>query len=105
MTLRVETHPEASAELAEAAVWIARGSTAKGKRFIDAVEAKVQQLLTWPEWAPVSRHSHESLDVREAKVLRVDYRIVCFVDGDALSIVAIAHTKRKPGYWRGRLPG
>jgi len=104
VTFRVDTHPEASAEFAAATVWFARGSAAKGRRFLDAVESKVQQLLTWPESAPVSGQSDRDPEVREAKVARFDYRIVYFVEGDVLSIVAIAHTKRKPGYWRGRLP-
>jgi toxin ParE1/3/4 len=30
------------------------------------------------------------------------FAIVYFVDGDVLSIVAFAHKRRRPGYWRRR---
>jgi hypothetical protein len=31
------------------------------------------------------------------------YKLIYFVDGGVVVIVAVAHDKRRPGYWRGRL--
>src|SRR6185436_15268320 len=31
------------------------------------------------------------------------YSLVYFVENDTLNVVAVAHDKRKPGYWRNRL--
>jgi plasmid stabilization system protein ParE len=31
------------------------------------------------------------------------YNLVYVVDGDEIVIVAVAHHRRRPGYWRGRL--
>ena len=31
------------------------------------------------------------------------YRIVYFVEDDLLTVVAVAHSKRRPGYWRDRV--
>jgi len=31
------------------------------------------------------------------------YSLVYFVDGDLINVVAVAHERRKPGYWRMRL--
>jgi hypothetical protein len=31
------------------------------------------------------------------------YSLIFFVANDAVNVVAIAHDKRKPGYWRKRL--
>jgi hypothetical protein len=31
------------------------------------------------------------------------YRIVYFVKDEVLTIVAVAHAKRRPGYWRERI--
>lgn len=31
------------------------------------------------------------------------YRVIYFARDDLLMIVAVAHTKRRPGYWRERL--
>ena len=31
------------------------------------------------------------------------YRILYFVEEDLLTVVAVAHSKRRPGYWRDRV--
>jgi len=41
--------------------------------------------------------------VRSKGVHDFPYRVVFFVQGDKLIIVAVAHTKRRPGYWRDRV--
>ena len=50
----------------------------------------------WPGWdrEPV---------VRSKGVNDFPYRVVYFVEGDLLTIVAVAHAKRRPGYWRDRV--
>ena len=50
----------------------------------------------WPGWdrEPV---------VRSKGVSGFPYRVVYFVQGDLLTIVAVAHAKRRPGYWRDRV--
>jgi hypothetical protein len=40
--------------------------------------------------------------VRSKGVTGFPYRVVFFVDHDALTIVAVAHAKRRPGYWLDR---
>ena len=32
------------------------------------------------------------------------FRVVYFLDDDLLMIVAVAHSKQRPGYWRERVP-
>ncbi len=50
--------------------------------------------LAWLDRDPV---------VRSKGVSGFRYRVVSFVDDDILRIVAVAHAKRRPGYWRERV--
>jgi len=42
-------------------------------------------------------------DIRSAKVDRFPYRIVYLVIGEDVDVVAVAHAKRRPAYWRRRV--
>lgn len=41
-------------------------------------------------------------DIRSAKVARFPYRVVYVIVGSNIDVVAVAHAKRRPGYWRDR---
>lgn len=41
-------------------------------------------------------------DIRSAKVERFPYRIVYIVVGEDVDVLAVAHAKRRPAYWRRR---
>ncbi|MGQ0847085.1 MAG: type II toxin-antitoxin system RelE/ParE family toxin [Sporichthyaceae bacterium] len=41
--------------------------------------------------------------VRSAPVRRFPYRIVYLVHDDAIRVLAVAHTRREPRYWRDRV--
>lgn len=53
-------------------------------------------------WAVGSATPSEPM-VRSKGVSDFPYRVVYFVEGDLLKIVAVAHAKRRPGYWRDRV--
>jgi hypothetical protein len=63
---------------------------------IDAAVGDPAARARWPGWDrdPV---------VRSKGVSGFPYRVVYFVDGDLLTVVAVAHAKRRPGYWRDRV--
>jgi hypothetical protein len=42
--------------------------------------------------------------VRHVSLRRFRYRLVFFELADEVRVVAVAHTRRKPGYWKDRLP-
>jgi toxin ParE1/3/4 len=42
-------------------------------------------------------------DIRSAKVVRFPYRVVYVVVASDIDVVAVAHAKRRPGYWRDRV--
>jgi hypothetical protein len=42
-------------------------------------------------------------DIRSAKVARFPYRVVYVLIGSNIDVVAVAHAKRRPAYWRDRI--
>ena len=90
-------HPEADAEIdATAAVYEAqqRGLSAS---FIAAVERAVWFLRTYPEaGAPIGG------SYRRVLVRRFPYAVVYRLDPEGAFVVAVAHVRRRPGYWRHR---
>jgi toxin ParE1/3/4 len=42
--------------------------------------------------------------VRSMSILDFPYKIIYAQSDDVLLIIAVAHHRRQPGYWRDRLP-
>jgi toxin ParE1/3/4 len=94
----VSTHPLAEDELVDAAVYYARqGSARLGQDFIGEFERSIDLLRLQPMLGPVWRGPFRRLPIR-----RFPYSVVYHVSGDMLRIVALAHQRRRPGYWRSR---
>lgn len=106
MTRDFEFHPEARAELFADVDWYDERENGLGERFEVAVRAAVDAALDSPEsWAVWPGWDREPL-VRSKGVTDFPYRIAYFVHCDHLMVVAVAHAKRRPGYWRERVaPG
>lgn len=95
----VSTHPLAEEELTSGAVFYAnRVNPTLGDDFIAEFERSVALLRQYPQIGSPWRGALRRLPIR-----RFPYSIVYFQSGDVLRIVAVAHQKRKPGYWRGRV--
>lgn len=86
----------ASAEFAEAVRWYEQKRTGLGGEFFDAVTHAVELIRTRPEVGAVAGRT------RSWRLTRFPYRLVYRVREDDVHIVAIAHTSRRPGYWKNR---
>jgi plasmid stabilization system protein ParE len=102
VTLAFDFHPEAQAEFAADVDWYDTREPGVGGRFAEAVRATIDSAVddpaawaTWPGWdrMPV---------VRSKGVTGFPYRVVYVVEHDVVTILAVAHAKRRPGYWRDR---
>jgi len=70
----------------------------RGEDFIAEVERVVERLSDFPE------HGKPYLaGTRRMLLARFPYSVVYLSDADSIQIVAIAHHRRKPGYWRTRM--
>lgn len=68
-----------------------------GKAFIAVIHASIQQIKRYPRHSRLF-HGH----YRRFLVERFPYGIIYRVEEDTIYIVAIAHFKRHPFYWKKR---
>ena len=95
--MRATYHPAARAELRRAARWYEEKRPGIGVAFLDAVRSAEGQVCEYPQsGAPIGGANRRCL------VPRFPYGLVYRADGDDLFILAVAHVRRHPDYWRGR---
>ncbi len=99
----VRFRAEARVDVAEAFEWYQRARSGLGVEFLEAIEAALDVValspLTWPVWPGSSPRD----DVRHFPLRRFPYAIAYIVSGDVLLVLAVAHNRRRPGFWRDRL--
>lgn len=101
MTLPIRISEEAGAEMAEAARWYEIHRTGLGVEFLDAVDTAVGRIAETPRMgSPVPGVSDRA--IRRRPVRRFPYHVVYVELPDRLQILAVAHDRRRPGYWVGR---
>lgn len=103
MTRAIRFEAEASQELADAATWYEQQRPGLSDRFLGAVETSVARLGAWPEAAPLVAGLADDSRVRAAPVRRFPYRLVYLVHDDVVRGLAVAHNRREPRYWQGRV--
>jgi toxin ParE1/3/4 len=91
-------HPLAWEEIEAADDWYLRRSVDASIGFIDAISNALENISQAPRRWPKYLYG-----TRRFVLHRFPFSIVYLDDTDVLSIVAVAHNKRKPGYWKGRL--
>jgi plasmid stabilization system protein ParE len=96
------THPAATEELDAAAEFYDTQLPGLSLDLLDAIEEAIDLIIERPAaWQRDSVIS--SREVRRFVMRRFPFSIVYYVVDDIVRIVAFAHAKRKPGYWRSRL--
>ena|SRR5258706_11809354 len=93
---------EAEEELAQSVDWYELHRANLGREFhqeIKAIEARIRdQPGSFKPTRTVAK-----LKIRRALVRRFPYALVFADLGTEIRILAVAHSRRKPGYWRDRL--
>ncbi len=103
MTQRAQLHPEAVTEFLEAVRFYEQQQTGLGEQFDAEVAQAVDDIVWSPDaWPELTSHA-ESTVARSRRVARFPYRIVYFVHDDTIVVVAVAHERRRPGYWHRRV--
>lgn len=63
----------------------------------EEVQTTIERILDFPNaWPPLSSRTRRCL------TNRFEYGIIYQVQGDEVRILAVAHHKRRPGYWKER---
>jgi len=91
-------HPEAREDFRDAIIWYRGHSPRAAAEFRVTVAEAIRRIseapARWPEY---------SYGTRRLVLARFPFSIVYLDHLDAVQIVAVAHDKRKPGYWKGRV--
>jgi toxin ParE1/3/4 len=90
-------HADAFEEYQHAAIHYTNISQSLGKQFFERIEAAVTLISGQPSsWTRVSKN------VRRMPVKQFPYSIFFSEYNGAVIILAIAHQKRKPNFWKQR---
>jgi toxin ParE1/3/4 len=103
VTRRLQIHPSADAEVDEVAAWYDAQTSGVGNDFIVAASAAMRSAVRRPRiGSPVSIES-EGGEVRRVRVVGFPYQVVYAVLPDHVTVLAVAHNRRRPGYWASRV--
>jgi toxin ParE1/3/4 len=91
-------HPEAREEFRESVRWYRLRSIPASVEFRVGVSEAVREVARSPETWPKYLYG-----TRRFVLHCFPFSIVYLDDPEAVTIIAVAHTKRKPGYWKGRV--
>ena len=95
--LAIEIHPEAVAEARAARKWYEARSLDAAEAFLTELDVGIESIRTAPELYPPYLHG-----TRRYLLRRFPYLIAYRVVSETVQVVAIAHARRRPGYWRAR---
>lgn len=96
--LPIEYHPEARLELIGALEWYSDRSLESAQKFNQQIEQAQDAIQKDPNAWAVYLHG-----TRRYLLKRFEYVVVYRVLDDRIQFIAIAHGRRKPGYWVDRL--
>ena len=99
--MKVGLHPEADAELQAAAQWYEDRSAGLGERFLSEALNALEQIARRPKrFAKVPSRSRR--DFHRKLLPSFPYAVVYEIKSSGCAVLAVAHVRRRPGYWRGR---
>jgi len=94
---RFELHPEAILEAQAAHDWYRARSESAASAFLNELERALEQVRANPERWPRAQD-----DTRRLLLRRFPFSLVYRVRAEGVLVIAVAHDKRRPGYWRLR---
>lgn len=96
--MKISLNDQAELELVEGAAYYARQvNVALADAFISEFDRSARLLGDFPKLGSIWRGRIRRLPLR-----RFPYNIVYYQRESEVRILAIAHQRRKPGFWRGR---
>ena len=90
-------HPEAVADAEEARDWYAARSPLAARGFLLELESAVKAILEAPHRFPAHLHRTRRIVFSHRYPFSLVYR-----EGPPIEIVSVAHSRRRPGFWRRR---
>ena len=94
----LELHPEALEDAVSAYAWYFNHSARAADIFVTELERAVDLAVAAPQRWPSYVHG-----TRRYLLKRYPYSLVYKVYGTEVVVFAVAHARRKPGYWKQRV--
>lgn len=101
--MQIELHPAARAELRDAAIWYEARESELGDAFVAAVFDAIDRAAEMPGAHPAWPNCRATPTVHRTLVQRFPYAIAYRTTGETLSVLAVAHVRRRPLYWLARV--
>ena len=95
--MRVEFHPEAQAEAEDAQEWYEERSLLAAAGFLRELSDAIRRAVEAPD-----RYPQTDVGTRRVVLDRFPFTVFYRIQSDVLLVVAVAHQKRRPGYWAAR---
>lgn len=96
--MHLEFFEDAAAEIEEDRAWYLKRSASAEAGFLRELDHAIQQVTDAPEQWP-----QYLARTRRYVFPTYPYSLIYFVEDDVINVVAVAHDKKRPGYWRKRL--
>ncbi len=93
----VDIHPEAVAEAQAAYRWYHERNQIAAEAFLTELDRAVELISQGPMRWPIHLHG-----TRRFLLRRFPFAVVYREIGETIQVVAVAHGRRKPGYWKER---
>lgn len=89
----------AEQEFSEAALYLENARPGHGVQFRNAVYEAKETISNYPAYGEKVPHA----PCRQVIVPAFPYCLIDKEEADSIEIIAVAHHKRRPGYWKNRL--
>ena len=92
----------AELEIDDAVAWYEAKQLGLGHEFLDCFEQAMQAVENRPDAFPRMETFHSVRNVRRCPLPRFPFNVVYEIGGSELLVLAVAHVRRRPNYWRRR---
>lgn len=95
--IKVSFYPEAAEEVEIARQWYAERSPLAARAFLAELDLAVERVREAPRrWPRYGKGAWRYI------LPRFPFSVIYRMKGEMIEVVAIAHHRRKPGYWKSR---
>lgn len=96
--MKVNFHPEAGEEVEASRQWYAERNPLVARAFLAEIDLAVARIEEAPQrWPSYGKAARRYI------LPRFPFSVIYRIKDERIEVVAVAHNRRKPGYWNGSL--
>jgi plasmid stabilization system protein ParE len=95
--MEVSLHPEALNEARAAFLWYSERSNSAAELFLAEIDHAIDRISKNP-----FAYSEYQYSTRRFLFRRFPFSLIYFIQETRILVLAVAHGRRKPGYWNNR---